>query len=195
MAIKKQIVDLGAVVGTVFTGINPKRYPTGAAREFRTINVKDLQQGAIAEINALQKTELPDTSQTDRFKVRTGDVLVAARGASKVAQVGAEHEGCIVGPNIIVIRPGPQLDGALLFAFLQHPDTQLTLAQKSVGTTVPTLTVKTVSEISLAIPSPEEQKILSRIVTLAENQMTTIRRAAESRRLLAQELVIRAMSQ
>src|SRR5262245_14821506 len=138
MEIKKQISDLGAVVGTVFTGINPKRYPTGAGRPFSTINVKDLQQGAIVDMQALQKTELPDTSQTDRFRVRSGDVLLAARGALKVAQVGVEHEGCIVGPNIIVIRPGTQLDGALVFAFLQHPDTQFVLAQKSVGTTVPT---------------------------------------------------------
>src|SRR5207247_1313885 len=104
-----------------------------------------------------------------------------------------DHEGCLVGPNIVVIRPGEILAGPLVLAFLQHPDTELQLSQRTVGTPVSTLTVKAVSEIRIAVPPVEEQRKLSRLVELGEEQLRTIRRVAEFRRLLAQELVMRRM--
>lgn len=194
--IRSQVSTLGHAVESIFTGINPKRHQpwAGQSNPVSVINVKDIQDGAIAGTVSLQTLDLPASSQIDRFKVLLGDVLVTARGNPRVAPVRGDHVGCLAGPNIIVIRPASMLDAALVQAFLQHADTQARLKRESVGTTVPTLTVKAVSELELAIPPVEEQRKLARLVTLAENQLRSVRRAAELRQLLAQELVMRTMA-
>jgi hypothetical protein len=193
---KREVSNLGDVVQSIFTGINPQRHQpfSGQTSSLCLINVKDIQDGSVAEVQALQTIELPANSQTDRFKVQVGDVLVTGRGNPRVASVREKHVGCLAGPNIIVIRPASMLDASLVVAFLQHAQTRATLARKSVGTTVPTLTVKAISELDLAIPTAEEQQRLSRLVDLAEQQLRSARRAAELRRDLAQELVMRTMT-
>jgi len=193
---EKRISTLGHSVESIFTGINPKRHQpwAGQTEPVALINVKDIQDGAIADVGFLQSLELPAGSQIDRYRVILGDVLVTARGNPRVAPVREGHVGCLAGPNIIVIRPASMVDPALVQAFLQHAETQTTLSRESVGTTVPTLTVKAVSELKLSIPALEEQQKLARLVYLADSQLRSVRRAAELRRLLAQELVMRTMT-
>jgi restriction endonuclease S subunit len=186
---------LGNVVESLFIGIVIARQQKIGLGEvaLQVASVKDIENGILNQRNSLQELVLPEDSQVDRFRLRLGDVLVAARGSMKVALVGSEHEGCLAGPNVIVVRPGSNLESALVLAFLRHPLTQANIYRKSLTTTVSSINVKTIFDLEIVVPPKQNQIQLSRVVELAEKQYVLAQRASDLRRQLGQELAMRAL--
>jgi restriction endonuclease S subunit len=182
-------------VESLFVGIVIGRQQKTGLRAFplRVVGVKDIESGILRQRISLQELVLPESSQIDRFRLRVGDVLVSARGVMKVALVGDEHEGCLAGPNIIVVRPGSNLEPALVLAFLRHPVTEANIYRMSLTTTVSSVNVKTISDLQIVVPPRQEQILLSRVVELAEKQYLLAQRASDLRRQLGEELAMRAL--
>lgn len=187
---------LGELVDGIFLGLALSRQPKGSVqtRPALMVNVKDIIDGVLIHRSNLSEVEVPGGSQTDRFKLVPGDVLISARGSIKVAGVHTEHGGAIAGANLIVVRPGKLLAAPLVLAFLRDSSTRTTLERLSAGTTVQSINVKTVAELRVTIPPAETQHKLSRLVGLADEQYLAARRAAEIRRELAQVVAIRALA-
>src|SRR6185312_14840875 len=130
---------LAELVQTIFTGLSPSKWTPEAelsSPPFRVINSRDFDHGIIASPESLEEIELPGPRQAHRYRVEESDILIAARGAFKVARIGPAHAGCLAGPNLIVVRPGHLIDSWVLYAFFTHPVTQLEIRKLSVGTTV-----------------------------------------------------------
>jgi restriction endonuclease S subunit len=187
--------QLGDVVQSIFMGIVIARQQKTGSRmaRVRVAGVKNIEDGILSPKNVLDELSLPENSQIDRFRLREGDILLSARGSMKVAVVRAEHERCIAGPNLVVIRPGSNLQPLLVLAFLRHPLTQEIIYRKSVTTTVSSINVKTLASLEIVVPSKQDQISLSRIVHLAEKQFVLARRVSDLRRRLGQELAVRAL--
>lgn len=191
-----EVRRLGEATDAIFLGLSLARQPKGPllTTTAAIVNVKDIEQGFLPNRTVLHETEVPEGSQTERFRLKSGDILVSARGSVKVAGVRDEHVGVIAGANLIVVRPGKVLAAPLVLAFLRHPSTQAALERSSSGTTVQSINVKTVAELRVSIPLGQVQDVLSQVVTLADEQYAAARLAAEIRRQIAQEVAIRALA-
>lgn len=188
-------IQLRFLVDRLFMGMVLAKQPSGdlSNASVRVINTRDIDGGTLTPLDQLDQVRLSATSQTDHYRVREGDVLVSARGAFKVAKVHAEYAGAIAGPNLIVIRPSPSLQSSLLYAFLRHPNIQSQIQRQSVKTTVASIGIDIIANLSLKVPDASRQIDLARLADLAERQYILGRRMAEIRRTLAQEIVVREL--
>lgn len=182
--------QLRDVVSTIFMGMALSKHPQNAlsAPPVKLVNTRDIGDGGLASPEELQELPLPVTSQTERYRIREGDVLVSARGTFKVGRAGEGHSGAIAGPNLVVLRPAPALESWLLYAFLRHPAVQEEIQRRSVKTTVASINIDTIASLHIRIPSPGRQFKLARLVELAEKQYILGLRIAERRRLLGHEV-------
>src|SRR6267142_5064454 len=129
--------QLRDVIESAFTGmVLTRQLARGARTRMKIVGTKDIENGLLSPKGSLQEMVLPESLQTERFRLKTGDVVMTARGTIKISAVNDDQSGCFAGPNLIVIRPGTQLHSALLLAFLRHPKTQDEIKRRSVGTTV-----------------------------------------------------------
>jgi Type I restriction modification DNA specificity domain len=192
----KQIKMLRDFVDDIFLGLSLARQPAGDVKRVATpmVNAKDLADGFLAPAAELQKTEVPESSQIERFRLRVGDVVMSSRGLIKVAGVGPEQAGAIAGANLIVVRPGNVLSPPLVLAFLRHPSTLAALARLSVGTTVPSINVSAIGALEIVVPPSEKQAQLSKLIELSDEHYAAARRAADLRHKLAQEVAIRELT-
>lgn len=188
-------IRLGDLMESIFAGMVLSRQPKEGLFEAptRIINTRDIEEGILISPGRLEEVQLPATSQTDRYRVQDGDVLVSARGAFKVARVQTGHAGAVAGPNLIVVRPGRSLKPELLYAFLRHPDIQSEIHRQSVKTTVASIGIETIANLRIKVPEASKQSNLAQLVDLAERQYELSRRIAEIRRVLGHELVGRKL--
>lgn len=182
---------LAELVQTIFTGLSPSKLPPEAessSQPFRVINSRDFDHGIIASPESLEEMELHGTRQAHRYRIQEGDILIATRGAFKVARIGPEHAGCLAGPNLIVVRPGHLIDSWLLYAFFTHPVTQSEIRKQSVGTTVAAISSAIISRLTIAVPEREMQQKVGRLIETAHRQFVLGREIADVRWKLAQEI-------
>jgi hypothetical protein len=85
------------------------------------------------------------------------------------------------------------LKSSLLYAFLQHPDTQSQIQRKSVKTTVASIGIDTVANLYIKLPDDSRQVDLALLIDLAERQYVLGRRIGEIRRELGQDIVAREL--
>jgi len=160
----------------------------------KIVGTKDIENGLLSPKGSLQEMVLPESLQTERFRLKTGDVVMTARGTIKISAVNDDQSGCFAGPNLIVIRPGTQLHSALLLAFLRHPKTQDEIKRRSVGTTVQAINLDSILSLKIVVPPQTDQPTLASIVQLAERQYSVGQKILDLRRSLAQELAMKALA-
>lgn len=94
-----------------------------------------------------------------RYRVRTGDVVLARRGEmGRCARVGPSEDGWLCGTGCLRIRPGDRLDGGFLVHFLHCPSTVAWLADQAVGQTLPSVSTRILTRLPLRLPALSEQR-------------------------------------
>ncbi len=140
------------------------------------IQVKDLDRGQITDTHDLKQSNVPQGSKLERQKLRSGDVLVSARGTLlKCAVVRSAHVGCVASANFIIIRleSNSSLHPELLHAFLRQPGTQASLLSRVSGTAQPVLTIRDLEALTMKIPENEIQGKLAQLLRLSDEQYRT----------------------
>ncbi len=159
----------------------------------KIINIRDIQHDVIVPAMQLATINVPPTMERRRFQVQPDDVLITSRSTLKIASVRDEHAGALAVANLIVVRPGSVLDASLVLAFLQHSDTRQVLERERTGTTVTSINIKAVANLELRIPTIEQQVKLAGLAYASERAYKALTQAADIRRQIAQEVLIRAM--
>jgi restriction endonuclease S subunit len=196
MAVDQKLsgTPLGSLVTDIFTGVVLSKQRQGELSKsiVKIINTRDILDGIL-----LRREELDDVglsaSQTKRYRVQDGDVLISARGGFKVGRIGHEHSGTIAGPNLVVVRPGPELESWLLYSFLRHPLIQTNIQRRSVKTTVASINIDTIADLRMKVPNISRQRKLAQVIELAERQYILGTQIAESRRVLGHEIAASEM--
>lgn len=183
-----------AQLATIFTGVNPARVATSeAAPRFPMVSTKDVGVELTARSD-LDEIALENASSAQRYGLAAGDVVVTARGvAVRAAVAEAQHDGVVLGGNLIALRPNPTLNSYLLAAWLQHPRTQRRLLEARTGVGTPGFTVAQLARLTLAVPTPDDQHDLAQLASLASRQQQAVLRAAELRRRFVDDLVFDAL--
>lgn len=151
------------------TGLHPRPY-------LRNINVRwhrlDLDDLAVMDI---------DPKQSERYSVRAGDVLVCEGGEpGRASVVPVEADGLAYQKALHRVRVGPELDAAYLAYFLQYLAGSGQLDEHFTGSTIKHLPLERIAELSVALPSLEEQKRVTRRLHETSARLALVRRAVSS---------------
>lgn len=137
------------------------------------INIKDIQEGKInpktVDYVSVRKTDILDKS-----RVLTGDVVISIRGSSfKVAVVDDSSSNFVISSNLIALTLSNEIIPGFLAAYFESSEGQNKLQSLAVGATIKGLSLRSLLEIEIPIPSLEVQKNLSQYLSLL-NEYTQI---------------------
>jgi restriction endonuclease S subunit len=155
------------------------------------IGVRDLQDGAVTSLVALDTVAFPDVSRAKTYAARKHDVLVTGRGTLlKFGLVGDETAGAVASGNVIIVRPGPKATGGALFAILSSEVFRPKIEVLRRGaTTLLSLSPKDLAKLEIDLPPLDEQRRIAAFIADAQTAYRTAIEAAEIRRTLARRLV------
>ena len=180
-------------VAKVFTGVGVSREETVVrpGERLPVLGVRDLQDGAVAALEALDTVGFSSNSKAAAYAVQADDVLVTGRGTLlKFGLIGNETAGAIASANIIVVRPGPNATGGALFAILSSDVFRPKIEVLRRGaTTLLSLSPKDLAKLEINLPSLNEQKRIASLVKDVQIAYRTALEAAEIRRSLARRLL------
>lgn len=180
-------------IAKVFAGIGVSREETRErpGEKLPVIGVRDLQDGAVTPIGALDTVGFSDTARAIGYAVQVNDVLVTGRGTLlKFGLVGPETEGAIASGNVIVVRPAGDTIGGALFAVLSSDvfRPKIELLRRG-ATTLLSLSPKDLAKLEINLPPYDEQQRIAAFVTEAQTAYRTAIEAAEIRRGLARRII------
>lgn len=136
---------------------------------------------------ALDKIEAAADPSLDAARLQPGDVVITARGSLRAAVAGLEHRDAIPGPNLIVVRPRPEIPGAVIAAYLRLPSVQARLQAAAYGTATVHFGVEDVKKLTMKLPPADDLKGLAETVALTDRYVAAATRAIEARRQIALE--------
>lgn len=159
------------------------------------LTVRSLQDGRI-EPNSIFWLTDGKSPVADRYRVAVGDLLVPARSTSfQAAIVLPALDGAAFNATLIRIRPKPaSISVELLQAFFHHPQGQAAIeAISQSGTHQMNITVRALSHLGIPMPPIEQQRSLVASLDAARIAYDRGVAAAERRRTIARDVVVRAM--
>lgn len=136
------------------------------------------------------------TSETARYRVATGDVLVPTRSTFfTAAVVPPELHGIVFNSTLIRIRCNDRLRPRVLAAYLCHPAGLAAVeAISQSGAVQMNITVRAMRELLIPVPPRAEQERLASMLEAADSAYSAAVQSAERRRRLAGEVIMHAMA-
>lgn len=163
---------LESVAERIFLGLADarQRVDDQEHRALPLLNVRDLRDGHVPPVEALEKRAVGAGADVERYTVRADDVVITCRGTQlKVASITPSTAGALVSANLIAIRAGSEVLPAVLLAFLQSEGGQRALLQRGRSSTSSlSLTPKSVGQLSIPVPPPMVQRQIAGLVSAAE---------------------------
>lgn len=150
--------------------------------EIRVINLKDVNP-VNNEINYSNLYTTDDFPGSSRHILQDGDILVTARGNDNGAVLFQKHDSAlpvIAAGAIIVIRPMIEyLIPAYLAWYLNIKDSQLFFKRSQVGTTVRNLSIGTLLDFEIKVPTLQKQLIIGELYILHQQSKSIARQREE----------------
>ena len=120
------------------------------------INISNISENGIDYDRLERFTE--EERKVKRYELQEGDVLLTCRGTTiKSATFTQQSFLCIPSVSLVVIRPNKELNSRYLEVFFQTPIGKAVFDSFSIGMTSIQITHKDVMEITIPLPSLEEQ--------------------------------------
>ena len=177
----------------VFTGITlrgesaSKKDPNGT---HRLIRISDISSDGVVGDGAPGRV-LVDGKDTDRYTLRPGDVLVAARGSRLTAAVFDRAERAVAGSQFLVIRVLPHHSGlspGFLAWYLNLPAVQEQLAAQMRGSYIRSLPASVLSRLQVSVPDHRKQAAIVELTELQREENRLTKQIADRRAQLIQQL-------
>lgn len=163
-----------ASVATIQTGIYAKTVQEGDAIYLQSRHLNELgqiDQGLTPDLYLDEKIE--------KYSLREGDVLFPAKGTKNVSGVYQTRVGrAVASTSLFVIRIKNEFSNDLLPEylswFLNHPRTQEFLKSQAKGASPPSISIKTLYDLKIQVPTHTTQQEIVRIHSLRirENEIT-----------------------
>ncbi len=149
----------------------------------------DIVEGYVVE-NSIARITPQMAEKLSKHKVLAGDIVLPRRGdLDRRALIYPQQTGWICGTGSIRIRPKKSVSPQALLHALATPRTVLWLERNAVGTTMPNLNVKIVSNIPIRLPREEEIPIVVRTLDCLEQSVHLIQAHIGNWKSLYHELI------
>ncbi len=143
------------------------------------INISNITENGIDYDHLERFTE--EERKVKRYELQDGDVLLTCRGTTiKSATFTQQSFLCIPSVSLVVIRPNKELNSRYLEVFFQTPIGKAVFDSFSIGMTSIQITHKDVMEITIPLPSLEEQlEIVEKYDSEKERFMNAVKTAED----------------
>ena len=128
-------------------------------------------------LNQMLHPEVKLDSKVERFLLRDGDILFAAKGAKNFAVVYYQQYGmAVASQSFLVIRLANkyrhQVMPEYLAWFINNPKTLGYLKSAAKGTKIQAITTDVLKELAIVFPSLEKQKVILKIHELRTKEIS-----------------------
>ena len=144
------------------------------------ISAKDVTTGVICWDNI--KYIIPELHEElyERLAPQVDDVLLAKNGTTGVAAIVEEEKVFDLYVTLAVLRPNKEIiHPRYLLNVVNSPICKRQFDEHLTGIGVPNLHLRDIKEVSIPLPSPEEQKEIIRIIDALSEKWITIKESAE----------------
>jgi restriction endonuclease S subunit len=157
-----------------------------------------LQANNFDENGLLTSSLIPNlnlSDQTQRHLLRPGDVLFAAKGTKNFAAVYEQHNGlCVASSTFLVLRVNKHAGkNSILPEFLawhlNNPGTQTKLKAMAIGSALPSISKRAISELEISVPSVQKQNAILKIDALRKLERSIQKQLVELRENYIQQLL------
>lgn len=120
------------------------------------------------------------------YRLEAGDILCVRTGAQMLpAMAGDAERGWLFGTNLMRLRlltaqDGPAVELGYLMAYLCLPETMRWLRERARATVIPSLSVHTLGQLPVNLPSPAQQREISAALNAVDAQIAAHQEAAEA---------------
>lgn len=144
---------------------------------YPVINIKDLREGHV-DVSSLEKREVVGGNDPNRATINQNDLLVSIKGSQfKAAVADSGAEGIPISSNIIAFRLDTRRAiPEVILAYLNSPDGQRELGTKSRGSIIPSISPKDLLDVTIPLPSMEQQVILRDYLVAVHNYLMAMKK-------------------
>ena len=155
---------------------------------------KVVQPNSFSDTGALDELEIQSRKETisPQLTLHAGDILVKRLNPSFVYVVSDNEAGAVASQNLLIVRPGPEMDPQYLACLLEQKDV-VGQAEHVSGTTaaIKTISQKKLAEVTIpVVPMPDQRK-LGELWWLARKRKSLLREYISENDRLVSMLVSR----
>lgn len=151
------------------------------------IQMKDIDDTNLLHPETANKVCLPKGKAHHMLK--PGDLVFRSRGRSNgTALVGDGIGAAVLAAPMLLIRPTAVLPAYLCW-FLNAPATQAQLASLAAGTSVQMISAEALKSLDVPVPSPERQRQIVTLATLAEREQALLQEISQARHRLVTHIL------
>ena len=152
-------------VAELINGDRSSNYPSGDEIKHNGIlflSTKNIREWRL-DLTQAQFISQEKFATLSRGKLQRGDIIITLRGTlGQAAIFDCAHETGFINAQMMIIRPRAKLGSKYLLDYLAHDRTQYELNKGQSGSAVKQLTAKQVGELSVVVPTLEQQAIYSK---------------------------------
>ena len=164
-----------------------------------TLYLQSVHFDEYGQLDSLLKPQLNSDGKTAKHLLQEGDILFAAKGTNNF---GVVYQTCfgkaVASSSFIVVRINQQSRNIILPQylawFLSNTPAIRDFHRKQLGTTIPSISIKKLSEIEVQIPLIEKQHLINNIQQLRNKQKDLTLQLEEARESQIQQLLINALN-
>lgn len=134
------------------------RTPSYQLEGYPMVRVTDIKTGFLS----LDKTKKVDRETFDEFSKKhipkVGDIVLARVGSYGVSSIVNSEEPFCLGQNTVFILP--KINSNYVYFFLNSPYAKKQLDKMVAGTTQPTISLKSIKEVSIPLPNLIDQQTI-----------------------------------
>lgn len=179
-------------IADVFLGRAPPRQDAGdPGAAVQVLTMRDVNV-AIAPRDQIEMVSLAGRPDPDRL-LRPGDIVVTSRGRLRAAVAEREHEGLLVGHNLMLVRLRGAMPPQVLAAYLRHPIVEEGLLSEMPGAGTPGLSLDALRNLEVGEVSPARAGLLAELVEETEAYRRELEEGARRLAQAATESVFRSL--
>ena len=162
---------------------------SATAENYHALRGTDLLSDGYLETNDLQKVEIKEGKNINKFLLQAGDVVLLARGQSMRCCIVTEEaatQRLVATANFIVLRMKREHSGEFLVTYLNSPLGKQTLNHSSVSSStniIKSISLGGLKKLEIPFPTLEvQQKIAKLFHTNVEAQRATLKLIEEQQK-------------
>lgn len=177
----KKIADIRS--GYTFRGKAKEKPESG----IRMLQIKDVRESSVIQTENLLEIEWPGRSNMPT--IEKGDIAIVARGNANNAAL-MESNATVVPSNqllVLSIKSNAVVPEYLCW-WLNRPSTQAILTGQHAGTSIPSLSKRALSDLSMPVPDLSTQRKILNLSHLQEQEKTLYERLLKNREMMLEGL-------
>ncbi len=165
-----------------------------------TLYLQSVHFDEFGQLDPLVKPQLNGDGKTAKHLLQEGDILFVAKGTNNMGVVYQTRFGkAVASSSFIVVRITQQSRGVIrpeyLAWFLSNTPAIRDFHRKQLGTTIPSISIKKLSEIEVQVPPLTKQQLITGIQQLRNKQKELTLQLETARESQIQQLLINALTQ